>query len=50
MNSKINNLKDADKASKNDTGNPTIKLIHSKKDLKNEIDVFKKLGNLMKKD
>jgi len=50
MSSRINNLKDADKASKNDTGNPAIKPIHSKKDLKNESDVFKKLGNLIKKD
>lgn len=45
MSSKINNLKDAEKTNKNDTGNPAIKLIHSKKDLKNEIDGFKKLGN-----
>jgi|LauGreDrversion4_2_1035121.scaffolds.fasta_scaffold1965364_1 hypothetical protein len=44
MSSKIN-LKDVDKASKNDTGNPAIKLIHSKKDLKNETDGFKKFGN-----
>ena len=45
MSSKIMNLKDADKTSKNDGENASIKQGHSQKEQKKETEGFKKLGN-----